>query len=83
MQGRMTEAELLQEVRQWANVPAEREPGVFTAREIAEAISRSEKSTRRYIRRWVEAGKLRPEKVCITNIVGVTTTVWGYRFAED
>jgi hypothetical protein len=79
MDGRITEAELLEEVRRWASAVEEREPGTITGPEIGEAINRSHKTYLPMIKRWIAAGKLEPCRVKTVDLVGRQTTTFGYR----
>ena len=78
----ITEAEVLDELRKWASKQPEREPGVITGSEIADALGVSNRTYLRMVRAMVKAGKLEPCRVAITDLVGRQTTTFGYRIAS-
>ena len=83
MSDHVTEAELLEELKAWANAPPEREPGVFTGPEISEVMGWGREKTLRELRKLVRAGKLKPERIPIVDIVGRHTSTNGYRVVVE
>ena len=75
----ITEAEVLDEIRRWADSVPEREPGVVLRREMAEVIGCCGEALNVPIRRWIAEGKLKPCKVPYIDVVGRHTITWGYR----
>ena len=78
----ITESEILAEIQAWTK-PPEREPGILTGPEIADAMGRSTKTAYPYIRQMVADGKLEPVRFPIINSVGARTSTWGYRVLPD
>lgn len=78
----MNEQKLLEEIRAWANLPEDREPGMFTAREIAEAIGCSKPTALKRIRGFLATGKMEVCRFTITDMVGRTVPTHGYRVVE-
>jgi hypothetical protein len=79
----VTEAELLEEIRRWSAAVPDREPGVLTGPEMAEALGLSYRTviTNR-IPRWLKEGRLKPVRLTKPDLLGRMVPTWGYRLVE-
>jgi len=83
MEGGITEAQIIEEIRAWSDGIPEREPGVLTGPEIAEAMGVSDKTARPKIKKWIRDGKIEVTSTVIMNMAQRKTRVPAYRIVSS